>query len=51
MEKHLTLSRDIEGPDSAFSLEPAEFKAMVEAIRVVEEALGVVSYEISVSDP
>jgi len=47
VEKHFTLSRDIPGPDSAFSLEPHEFKKMVEAIRVTEEALGKVSYEIT----
>lgn len=41
IEKHLTLSRSDPGPDSAFSLEPAEFRAMVEAIRVAEKALGV----------
>ncbi|MBC7260763.1 MAG: pseudaminic acid synthase, partial [Chloroflexi bacterium] len=46
VEKHFTLSRDIPSPDSAFSLEPHEFKAMVEAIRTVEKALGRVSYEI-----
>jgi len=46
VEKHFTLSRDISGPDSAFSLEPQEFKAMVEAIRVAEKALGKASYEI-----
>ena len=46
VEKHFTLSRDIPGPDSAFSLEPQEFKAMVEAIRVAEKALGKVSYEV-----
>lgn len=44
VEKHFTLSRDIPGPDSAFSLEPHEFKAMVEAIRKVEKALGRVHY-------
>jgi N-acetylneuraminate synthase len=44
VEKHFTLSRDISGPDSAFSLEPQEFKAMVEAIRTAEEALGEVWY-------
>ena len=45
VEKHFTLSRDVPGPDSAFSLEPHEFKAMVEAIRVAEKALGEVCYE------
>ena len=46
VEKHFTLSRDIPGPDSAFSLEPHEFKAMVKAIRTVEKALGKVRYEV-----
>jgi len=36
IEKHFTLSQDDKGPDSAFSLEPDEFKAMVDAIRTVE---------------
>lgn len=45
IEKHFTLSRNIPGPDSAFSLEPAEFKQMVEAVRVAQEALGRVRYE------
>ena len=40
IEKHLTLSRATPGPDSAFSLEPHEFKAMVEAVRTAEQALG-----------
>lgn len=47
IEKHFTLSRDIPGPDSAFSLEPHEFKAMVEAIRTAEKALGEVHYGVS----
>ena len=46
-EKHFTLSRDVHSPASAFSLEPHEFKTMVEAIRVAEKALGKVSYEIT----
>lgn len=47
VEKHFTLSRDLPGPDSAFSLEPHEFKAMVEAIRVAEKALGEVHYDVT----
>ncbi len=47
IEKHLALSRGISGPDSTFSLEPNEFKAMVDAIRTAEEALGEISYKIS----
>ena len=35
------------GPDSEFSMEPHEFKAMVDSIRNVEKALGRVSYELS----
>jgi pseudaminic acid synthase len=47
IEKHLTLSRALPGPDSAFSLEPDEFKAMVEAVRTAEKSLGEVSYEVT----
>lgn len=50
VEKHFTLSRSEPGPDSAFSLEPQEFKAMVEAVRTVEDALGGVSYEITAKE-
>src|SRR5207245_4948110 len=44
IEKHLTISRSDPGPDSAFSLEPDEFKAMVEAVRVAERAVGEVKF-------
>jgi pseudaminic acid synthase len=47
IEKHLTLTRKDPGPDSAFSTEPAEFKAMVDDIRTVEKALGKITYEIT----
>lgn len=40
VEKHLTLDRRVPGPDSAFSLEPHEFRATVEQIRHVEALLG-----------
>jgi N-acetylneuraminate synthase/N,N'-diacetyllegionaminate synthase len=40
IEKHLTLSRDLPGPDHAASLEPHEFAEMVTQIRRVESALG-----------
>jgi len=47
VEKHLTFSRKVPSADSGFSLEPQEFKNMVTAIRVAEEALGTVSYSLS----
>lgn len=47
VEKHFTLSRGFAGPDNAFSLEPAEFRAMVDAIRVTEKALGEIRYEVN----
>lgn len=40
IEKHFTLDRSLPGPDHAASLEPAELKAMVSDIRIVEAALG-----------
>jgi sialic acid synthase SpsE len=40
IEKHFTLDRATGGPDKHVSLEPAEFRAMVDAIRNVEQALG-----------
>jgi N,N'-diacetyllegionaminate synthase len=40
IEKHFTLDRSLPGPDHKASLEPAELKAMVAAIRNIEVALG-----------
>ena len=40
IEKHMTLDRTAEGPDHKASIEPAEFRVMVTAIRTVEEAMG-----------
>ncbi len=40
IEKHFTLSRKMSGPDHIASLEPYEFKAMVNKVRIVEKILG-----------
>lgn len=40
IEKHFTLDRNMEGPDHRASLEPAELKAMVAAIRNIEKAIS-----------
>lgn len=40
IEKHLTLSKKLKGPDHLSSLDPKEFKSMVESIRIVEKTLG-----------
>lgn len=50
IEKHFTLDRNMEGPDHKASLEPAELKKMVEAIRIVEQALGSTSKTVSPSE-
>jgi pseudaminic acid synthase len=47
IEKHLTIARSEGGPDSAFSLEPHEFRAMTDEIRVAQQALGEVRYEVT----
>ncbi len=50
IEKHLTISRTVPGPDSAFSLEPAEFSQMVAQVRIAERALGKVNYTVSAKE-
>jgi sialic acid synthase SpsE len=40
IEKHFALSRELPVPDAAYSLEPAEFKLMVDGIRATEKALA-----------
>ncbi len=47
IEKHFTLSRADPGPNSAFSLEPHEFKTMMDEVRETEKALGTVCYDVS----
>jgi pseudaminic acid synthase len=46
IEKHFILDRELGGPDSKFSLEPEEFKSMVNSVRALETAMGKVSYEL-----
>ncbi|MFA5583530.1 MAG: pseudaminic acid synthase, partial [Bacteriovoracaceae bacterium] len=47
IEKHFILDRALGGPDSKFSMNPQEFKSMVNSVRMVESALGKVSYDLS----
>lgn len=40
IEKHFTLSKEMQGPDHRASIEPSQLKLMVQSIRNIEEALG-----------
>jgi N-acetylneuraminate synthase len=50
IEKHITLARADGGPDAGFSLEPAEFAAMVRAVRNAATARGRVHYGCTASE-
>jgi N,N'-diacetyllegionaminate synthase len=50
IEKHFTLDKTMEGPDHKASLEPDELKAMVTAIRNIEQALGDGQKHVSASE-
>lgn len=47
IEKHMTLKRADGGPDGSFSMEPQEFKAMVDDVHNICQALGEVTYELT----
>jgi pseudaminic acid synthase len=47
IEKHFILKRDMGGADSEFSLEPHEFRAMVDAVRDTEKLPGSITYDLS----
>lgn len=47
IEKHFCLSREIENPDSSFSMTPEEFGSMVRDVRMAEKAVGCVTYGAS----
>ena len=47
IEKHFILDKSIGGPDASFSLEPHEFKNMVDSVRDAERALGKIDYSMS----
>lgn len=47
IEKHFILDRTIGGPDASFSMDEAEFTAMVRAVREAESAIGIVDYTLT----
>lgn len=47
IEKHFTLDRSLGGADCGFSLEPAEFAQMVQAVRDTELGLGKIDYSVN----
>ncbi len=47
IEKHFILNRNMDSADAEFSMEPHEFKMMVDGIRDVEKALGHANYDLT----
>lgn len=47
IEKHFCISRKIKNPDCTFSMEPAEFRQMVDDIRQAEKAIGKIFYGVT----
>ena len=50
VEKHFTLSKRAKSPDSFFSIDPAQLRALVEAVKTVNQALGKVYYGLSAGE-
>lgn len=46
IEKHFILDKNLGGPDAAFSLNPEEFKQMVDHVREAEKAIGRIDYSL-----
>ncbi len=47
IEKHVILDRKLGGPDAGFSMEPHEFKKMVDSVRKTEKLLGKANYDLT----
>jgi len=47
IEKHFILDKKIGGPDASFSMEPRDFKYMVESVRITEAAMGKIDYSLT----
>ena len=50
IEKHFILDRKLGGPDAAFSMEPLEFKKMIDDVNQTQSSLGLVHYNVSKKD-
>lgn len=49
IEKHFIIDKSIGGPDASFSMEPDEFKKMIDEIRLIKKTIGNVDYSLSES--
>lgn len=47
IEKHFILDKSIGGPDASFSMDPQEFKTMVDSVRDAEASLGSIDYNLT----
>ena len=47
IEKHFILDKSIKTPDSKFSLDKNEFKKLIDNVRITEDALGSITYDLS----